>query len=215
VRLDKLVKRVRREAAANPKKAAVLGILVLLGLYFWGPLVKGWFVKNDPASKVPGETPLAASTASAATPGGPTGGQQVAAHAWYQVVQWIEQDPRTRAAGDPAARRDPFQPVKPAVAEPEANKKPEPPKPRLSLASLPVQLSSTVVGWGPRLAVINGKTCREGDTIEVTKDGCKTALKLAEVHARRVVLRRENESLEVALPERKRSGRLELSSSHK
>ena len=43
VKLDKLTKQLRRDIAANPKKAAALGLMVLVALYFWGPLVWSWF----------------------------------------------------------------------------------------------------------------------------------------------------------------------------
>ncbi len=37
--LEKLTKQLRRDVAANPKKAALLGLMVVVALYFWGPLV--------------------------------------------------------------------------------------------------------------------------------------------------------------------------------
>jgi hypothetical protein len=39
VKLDKLVKQLRRDATANPKKTALLGVMALVALYFWGPLL--------------------------------------------------------------------------------------------------------------------------------------------------------------------------------
>ena len=50
--LNKLARQLRREAMANPKKAAVLGLLLLVALYFWGPLVWGR-VAGDGASEKP------------------------------------------------------------------------------------------------------------------------------------------------------------------
>ena len=43
MKLDKLVKQIGRDAAANPKKAALLGVMAVLALYFWAPLLVGWF----------------------------------------------------------------------------------------------------------------------------------------------------------------------------
>ena len=40
--LERFAKRLRREVIANPKKAAILGIMLLVAIYFWTPLVMGW-----------------------------------------------------------------------------------------------------------------------------------------------------------------------------
>lgn len=42
MKLDKLAKQLRRDLAANPKKAAALGLMALVALYFWAPLVWHW-----------------------------------------------------------------------------------------------------------------------------------------------------------------------------
>ena len=43
VKLHKLAKQARRDLLANPKKAAILGLMLLVALYFWGPLLWKWF----------------------------------------------------------------------------------------------------------------------------------------------------------------------------
>ena len=47
MKLDKLAKRLGRDLAANPKKAAALGVMALVALYFRAPLVWGWFSQGE------------------------------------------------------------------------------------------------------------------------------------------------------------------------
>jgi hypothetical protein len=39
VKLDKLLKRLKKDAAASPQKAGALGLMILVAIYFWAPLV--------------------------------------------------------------------------------------------------------------------------------------------------------------------------------
>lgn len=39
MKLDKLLKRLKRDLAASPQKAGALGLMILVALYFWAPLV--------------------------------------------------------------------------------------------------------------------------------------------------------------------------------
>lgn len=219
--LSKWIKRLRREATANPKKAAVLGLLLVVALYFWAPLLRGWIGKKDlsekdiavaPASKGENAFPLRAQETTTNKPA-----QEAAVHTWEEWDQWITRDPRTKAVKDLPVHRDPFLPVRKVVQEktekPLTPKRIEPTRIAVTPASLSMQLSSTVVGPSPRLAVINGKVYREGEVISLNKDGRKVAFTLTQVRARQVILSSPDGRFELNLPERKRSGRLELSSS--
>ncbi|QDU28781.1 hypothetical protein ETAA8_38860 [Anatilimnocola aggregata] len=42
MKLDKLLKRLKRDLAASPQKAGALGLMMLVALYFWAPLVLKW-----------------------------------------------------------------------------------------------------------------------------------------------------------------------------
>lgn len=217
--LSKWIRRLRREATANPKKAAALGLLLVIALYFWTPLVRNWIGKNEPS-----ETPVAVTPANRPETSSPLSAQETTAsqpapeaavYTWEQWDKWITQDPRTKALKDLPIQRDPFQPV-PKVVQVKEKTPPKVATPTrivVTPASLNMQLSSTVVGPSPRLAVINGKVYREGDVISVSKDGRRATFTLAEVRARQVVLSSLDGRFELNLPERKRSGRLELSRS--
>lgn len=51
VKLDKLTKQIRRDLTANPKKAGALGLMILVALYFWAPMVWGWAVSAKSAKR--------------------------------------------------------------------------------------------------------------------------------------------------------------------
>ena len=213
---NKWIKRLRREATANPKKAAVLGLLLMVAAYYWYPLVAGWLAADGPGKKgaiavaMPQQPPVLGNAATAAAPAD----NPVAQPTWpWQVLrQWRTADERTVATTDLGLRRDPFQ-VAQARRMELAEKKQTPvaqPEPVITAASLGLQLSSTMVGPGRSLAIINGRTYQLGQILEWSKDGTSLALELAEVAPGRIVLRSEGQSLEVTIPQRPIAGRLEL-----
>lgn len=223
---QKFVKRLRREVTANPKKALALAGLLLVALYFWAPLLGGWFVPGTPS--------VASPTAAAGRPAVPpgtgkmTGTVQTKAMApaarpqpasaeasWQQLVQWRQEDPRCRPAQRAEGQRDPFQhesarAEKLAAAEQE---KAAPPPHVWTSKELGLQLSSTIVGPQRSVALINGKPYRRGQTIELAKEGQTLALTVAEIEAERIVLTWLDQRIELTLPERDGSGRMEMATS--
>lgn len=221
VQQNKWIKRLRREAAANPKKAAFLGLMLVVALIFWAPLLRGWIGGGEASQQAVVENPAA--TTGNVSPAAPEGAapakssqENTIACTWEDWDKWIKQDPRTNAATDLFGQRNPFHAVRQVVAEKPVKEvkksRIEPIRVTATPTSLGMQVSSTVVGPSPRLAVINGKVYREGETIVVSKDGRKVAFTLAEVHARQVILSSQDERFELNIAERKRSGRLEVSS---
>ena len=213
VNLKKLTKRLRREAAANPKKTAVLGLLVVVALWFWSPLVWGWIAPDDEQSVAEvGPTADATSKRSptqkekAQTPEKP----QAPKHPWRQLVKWMEDDPRTSPASLIAKMRDPFSTPQPKVAENKPKAEAKPPQEEITPESLALTLSSTVVGGRRRVAQINGKTFEQGKSINVSKDGQQYRFKLLEVYSRRVVLQRDDgERYELKIPAETDPNRIE------
>jgi hypothetical protein len=221
--MGRLGKKLRRELATSPKKAAVLGLLLLVALYYWAPLVWGWVSK-------PGESNETGKTAAAPTPStnAPTTASNSAptkaaspAFPWQQMIQLMDNDERTLAAELRALRRDPFALPKSAAPKPKAEAE-------LAAAaaaaaqsqpvvvtpqSLGLTLSSTIIGGDRRVARISGRTYGQGQTIEVRKDGQTVAFTLAEVHARRVVLVRDENRYELSIPDPLQSKKIELSQS--
>src|SRR5206468_9940707 len=107
VKLDKLLKQLRRDATASPKKAALLGLMVLVGLYFWAPLVMK-FVSRRGSKQEQTEAPGAA-IASAALPVNPVHAAPGAAKfQWQKVREQIRKDEHMASATFNPAWADPF-----------------------------------------------------------------------------------------------------------
>jgi len=229
VSLNKLAKRLRREFIGNPKKGAVLLLLVAVAVYFWVPLVWGWIAKDDPVataeSPQTSETAKTARLAAGALPVPPTAGaaqtdqaaqtEQTARQPkipWQQVVKWMDNDPRTLAAHRVTGGRNPFVTPKREVVQPkiETEKKPVQVEPDATPASLGMALSGTIIGSRRRVARIDGKTYRQGQTVAATKEGRRFEFTLAEIHPRYIVLKRDKESFELKIPAPGSSGGIEL-----
>ena len=130
VNLEKLGKGLRREVATNPKKAALLGLAVIVAVYFWIPLVWGWIGKTTRTRlRRDGAAPDGAATGSAAAAAAepPAKPAKPDRPSWQQIIHWMHNDPQTMTAPSLTKTRDPFEPPKTEVAE----KKPiEPTKPK-------------------------------------------------------------------------------------
>lgn len=219
MKASKLIKRLRREAKASPKKAAALGLLLLVAIYYWMPLLKGMVTKADVADAQPAASADAEPAATvAARPRSPSAddGRQTAQspkYEWQQLADWIDNDALAHPSESLLARRSPFQPVETEISktEPEqevaveetVQKSPTP-------ESLGMALSATVVGPGRRVAVIDGKAYPEGQSVPATQSGEEIKFKLSEVHPERIVLERQGERFELAIPRRASSARIEV-----
>ena len=98
VKIGNIAKQLRREATANPKKASVLGLLAVVALWFWAPLVWGWIFASEDEEGVKATQPTAQSAPTGGTPRPrtPTGGspesgtaakkEETPRHPWQQLV---------------------------------------------------------------------------------------------------------------------------------
>ncbi len=210
VNLKRIIRQLRREVTANPKRATVLGLLAVVALWLWAPLAIGWLAEDDsddmtvPINSAAGPSATLPPTEAAPTEAARSNAASDLAKSppppWQRLVEWMDNDPRTLTATHPSQRRDPF--VTPVTATVEANldqQLADGPG-DVTPESLGMVLSSTIIGPRRRVARINGKSYRQGRTIELTKDGRQFAFLLAEVRPRRVVLRREGEQFELRTP---------------
>jgi hypothetical protein len=218
VKLDKLATQLRREALAHPKQAAVLGLVAVVAVYFWFPLIRKWCSKDEAdapvavqSSRAPSPAVTAApAAASVSSPAKPQLGAVPHAR-WQDLVQWIEGDPRTRPAGPLALSRDPFGTPKVKLEAVAAKKeRPSAPEVEITPQALNLVLSATILGAQQPKARINGKTYKQGSKVIVKKDGRQYEFVVAEVEARRVVLRRDDMDYELKIPAPGQSGRIEL-----
>lgn len=217
VSLNKITRQLRREAVANPKKAGVLGLLAVVALWFWAPLVAGWFADEDAAAGAKDKTPtkVAAALKPSAAIEDPaavaTQRPQEVQHSWQQLVQWMDDDPRMSPPVAISTNRDPFASVDPPKTEEELEKESD--ENTLADATpegLGMVLSSTIVGPARRVAMINGRPYAEGKIVRLDKGGQQIEFKLAEVHLRSVWLERDGERFELKAAASAHSGRIEL-----
>jgi hypothetical protein len=178
VKLDKLVKQIRRDAAANPKKAAALGLMLLVALYFWAPLVWRWMGHS-------GKKPVRSVNASLiliddpAEPTSQAKGKSASKFRWERVRQLIRSDPHMTTATfdttwiDPFAAREQPQPEVAAnsmAGEAVAASAPGPHEAGLALTSI-------AIGSRRRVATISGDTYQEDQVIVVGgKDNASAGL---------------------------------------
>jgi hypothetical protein len=212
VSLEKFVNRLRREVIANPKKGAILGVMFLVAIYFWAPLVMGWMgAKETISTAKPGDPApgvLAGLTAQS-TPAASEGPAVVADIPWHVVAEWMDRDPLKQTAMPRAVRRDPFRESVEVVSRREPSK-PESVKKLVAPESLKLNLTGTVLGAGRSVAVIDGRSYREGDEVRLAKGDSQLRFKLVEVRADRVVLLHEGKRIEVRLRSRPSASHIEL-----
>jgi hypothetical protein len=200
--VSKFTKKLERELKTNPKKAVILGGLVLVAMYFWAPLVSGWLGQKKPDVKVVasgkvGSAPVTTQTIAAAPPMA-TAPQPATAIGWRALAEWIEKDARMQSAAVEAAMRDPLQPVGKEPDEKE-EKSDAPLIVDVSPESLGVVLSSTLVGSHKSVAQIGGKTYRVGERVSAGKDDQNLYFVLRMVGPRFVVLERQGKSYTVRM----------------
>lgn len=179
VNLDKLTKQLRRDVTANPKKAALLGLMVLVALYFWGPLVWKFVAAKqskqrsaaDMASLILTDDPI-----EAVQPGKSRG---VTKFRWDKVRQLIRQDSRMFSAKFDSAWIDPFGKADTDKREAMVENPPDDSAVAAAAAAaqsidpkdLGIVLGAIMIGPRTRVATINGESCREGDIVMITAKG--------------------------------------------
>lgn len=207
-----IVRRIKREARNNPAKAAVLVGLLVVALYFWAPLIAGWFggKESSPMASIPEDPgrPDRLETAPPASASETTKEQP----SWDELQQWRQQSPWTVPV-ELAQRRDPFCLV--AASEEPVGDSDEPAAlpqstPEQIVGGLELQLTGTIVGPGRRVAVLGGRAYREGDVVVVEHLGTTWELEVRRIEANRVKLGWQSIEREVAVPEPKQVGRIEV-----
>jgi hypothetical protein len=189
-------RKLRREITKSPKKAAALGLVALVAVYFWTPLVMKWTGMNKPSSAgaVVKDTGVKAAPQAAASETTPTK-EKTMKQKWRDVVKWIADDPRMKPT--PGAKRNVFVlPKKQETVLPGAIA--DVPFNDVTPEEAGLVLSSTMVGTQRRIARISGETYGEGSTVVGSYDDAEFLL--VAVEPRRVVLERNARRYELTLP---------------
>jgi hypothetical protein len=193
VKLDKIFRQVRRDLTASPKKAAALGLMILVALYFWVPMVWGWIAPEANAGK---QVVDASEVILEDDPVDPvtTAKKSGKVFAWEKVRRKVAADPRMTPALYEVTWSDPFPLVhddaKAGAAQTTAG---------LAQASAPVdpaalglKLTSVAIGAKSRSAIINGEKYREGESVPAegsdTQSGSGVAFRVTHIGFREVEL---------------------------
>ncbi|MEE8452858.1 MAG: hypothetical protein V3R99_13115 [Thermoguttaceae bacterium] len=210
---SKLTRQLRREATTNPKKAAFLGFMFVVALWFWSPLVWGWIGEKDssagpdvasPQAGQPDGTPVVAISEGNAAPDA----AEVPQHSWRQLAQWMDDDRLTLAVAMTDRGRDPFLASKPRKDETISELQEEESE-DITPESLGLVLSGTIVGSQRRVALINGKPYRQDQSVTLVKDGKEIEFVIEGIRSRRVVLRRNDKEFELRTQSGTLSGRIQ------
>ena len=207
---NKFIRKLRRELTSNPKKSALLGLLFVVAIWFWAPLIMKWCGKNSD------ETAKAAGVSSTATAAGGASGSGVSAGTteassgavaansklatpnWHQVLGWITSDPMMQPHVPQASSRDPFTSASSRIAAQKKAQHPvEPPAPELTPAEAGISLHSTVVSPRMKTALINSRAYHENQTV-TSADG-QARFVLVEIREDGVTLSRHGHSYELKL----------------
>lgn len=167
MKLDRLARQLRRDISANPKKAAALGLMVLVAIYFWAPLVGGWMGKSGSDRTVVAEGLILEDE-----PVDPVAQARRARQVfpWEKVRKLVQSDPRMTPAAFQTSWRNPFQKLDQAV---EQTTQPEPRTQASDIDPALAGLTLTGVAIGPRVraATISGKTYKEGEIVSPLAGG--------------------------------------------
>jgi hypothetical protein len=178
VNLDKLASQLRRDLAANPKKAAALGLMVVVALYCWGPLVWGFVQSAQKQQAGQAEMAKLILTDDPLQPADKSPGRAKAKFHWERVRPTMSQDPYMASATFDAVWADPF--GIPAGSTEEASEAPLGVTSSIA-SSAPLDfdpaeaglvLTSVAIGAKRRGATISGERYYVGDSVPIaSKDG--------------------------------------------
>jgi hypothetical protein len=214
VNLGRMSKRLRREMAENPKKAALLGLVTVVALYFWGPLVFGWLNRGE---NLPIATIPMAPESEIGQPSAPPSNLAIDANpktpppSWKQILQWMHDDQRMAAALPWTGARDPFEDPKSDVVNAKIKKRSEPPAP-ITPTTAGLALTSTAIGPNRSVAQINGRIYTVGQLIEIGKEkgAVRAAFKIKEIHSTHAVLESGGIRYNLTIPGQEKSGKIEF-----
>jgi hypothetical protein len=207
VKLDKLLKRLKRDLAASPQKAAALGLMVLVAAYFWAPLVMKWVGKpgkttqavvtpvNLPDSPVVVQSPSHPATDSAR---------------WNHVRLAMAQDQLMRPTPRQTSWTNPFNRLKskrmdeaelaqaePTTVAPSAIQIAQPAIQKEHLAG--ITISSILITSRDAAVVVRGSVYRVNDMLPVhdTAEGQPLELRIVRIDAQGMDLEHETQTYRV------------------
>jgi hypothetical protein len=182
VNLEKLASQLRRDMAANPKKAAALGLMVAVALYCWGPLVWGWVRSAQDSQSDQSQLAKLILTDDPLEAADKGKGRSKGRFRWERVRPLLAQDPYMASATFDAVWTDPFG-LSPGATEEQgigaqasSSIATAAPPPDLLPEDLGLVLTSVAIGPKGGGATISGERYHVGDEIHLhNKDGSMAA----------------------------------------
>ncbi len=193
VNIQKTTNQLTKEIKRNPAKAAVLGGLLLVAIWFWYPLIQKWMgsgsssvVSNSKESDlvIPQATALP-------TPEEPASHQQASPSKtdWRTIAQQISDDPWMKKGSLRNDTFDPFYPEQQAETVLTSTDVQTDTTPELDVPpeTAGLAVTSVIVGGRVPIARINSQNYRVGDTVRATDANIRYTL--VEVHSWGVLLK--------------------------
>lgn len=193
VNIQKTTTQITKEIKRNPAKAAVLGGLLLVAIWFWYPLIQKWMgngsssVAKQPAEHelvIPQAAPPPTSEEPTTAKQGPAGKTD-----WHTIAQQISDDPWMKKGTLREDTFDPFFPdTQPKTILTSTNVETDStPEIDVSPASAGLAVTSVIVGSRVPIARINHQNYHIGDTVRATDTNVRYTL--VEVHSWGVLLK--------------------------
>lgn len=196
---SKLAKKLKRDLKKSPGKAAALALLAGVAVWFWAPLVKGFFGHPTPAVA----TATASKTnAAEPTPSSVSKPNTQPQYTWKQIVEAAAHDSRRKPVPELPGTRDPFREVKSAKVEEEPKTQEAPPAPiavDVPPESAGIVLMSTILGNRMQVARINGKSYHLGDMVPAATADATFEYQLIGIRGRSVILSRDHKQYELKM----------------
>ena len=181
----------------------MLGVLLIVAIWFWAPLVSKWMGKGtDDVPPAPTTSEEANSTTSnnsvaATTSSETTTPTKTAAPKWQQILKWMRNDPHMQPKSSESAAHDPFFPSASRMVAHEEKPVGPPPTPELTPQQAGIVVQSTAIGPRTKTALINGRPYHEQQN--VTAPNGHDRFLLVEIRPNGIVLDRDGNRFELKI----------------
>ncbi len=208
--LEKLSATAKREMRRSPKKTVLLGLMCLVALYYWVPIVKGIFGGSSDAEELANNGLIVPTTP--ATPTAAPAVQRARKTDWATLAKWIESDPRMQPA-KLEIDHDPFRSQAALLAEQQAAVAMQlEAMEAIHPAKVNLKLQSTAVSPRRQTAVINNKTYELRGIVSVeTRDHGLVEFQVVGIQPERVTLERNGKHFSLTIVQKALNPRDQIS----
>lgn len=163
--VQQLSHQLTREVKRNPAKAAVLGGLLVVAVWFWFPLIKGWIGISESASSESESIVVAQPTQTDSTAA--SNAATSSKMNWRTIARRISEDPAMQSGMLRSITFDPFYPEQPVETQLTAIDTPPEaaPIPDVSPETAGLSITSVIVGGRVPIARINNQNYHVGDQV--------------------------------------------------